>query len=632
MKTKTVQKKQVIIFLAVTISVIVLALLVIFPLLRKKNRKISLLELQGTVQVERGDRVIKAQKGMKLKSGDVLIVGESSSARLRIDDDKYLFLNSSSRVHIQADGTAENSKTVIYVEKGSVLTEVKRKLSEGSTFLIVTPNTAMSIHGTKTLTEVYEDVLGAIKTSAAIVEGQVVFSAIQKDKTGKAVVVSTDLMVGQGYGVTTESKDLLSEDDVKHISDDGKKVDGSTAEETEIEEMGLVLESPAFSEEFLTNVVAVLARSREEDIEEGFVAGSITEEELNAAINVLNDVIDGKVELPPSVEEYLVSQSQPYYSEPVVVDTGESTGPVQPVANEPVTGDNPTAINGPEEGDNDPCKEGKHELIRYDGKAATCTEKGYEPYETCSRCTYSTYKEIPALNHDLTEHDGKAATCTEKGYEPYVTCSRCNYSTYKEIPALNHDLTEHDGKAATCTEKGYEPYVTCSRCNYSTYKEIPAGGHNFGGWDIAAQPYPVYEEEILITWHTGTKVRTCLNCGIKEEEVILVTPILMCEMFDGSITTLPIDFFLDPYFIESPSENMTLDEFGLPFWVSSPTAPGDPFNREDLDYAEMRWVNGSIPVASLQVGDVIQVSISVPAELRNVYADTVISILLTEAQ
>ena len=593
MKTKTVQKKQVIIFLAVTISVIVLALLVIFPLLRKKNRKISLLELQGTVQVERGDRVIKAQKGMKLKSGDVLIVGESSSARLRIDDDKYLFLNSSSRVHIQADGTAENSKTVIYVEKGSVLTEVKRKLSEGSTFLIVTPNTAMSIHGTKTLTEVYEDVLGAIKTSAAIVEGQVVFSAIQKDKTGKAVVVSTDLMVGQGYGVTTESKDLLSEDDVKHISDDGKKVDGSTAEETEIEEMGLVLESPAFSEEFLTNVVAVLARSREEDIEEGFVAGSITEEELNAAINVLNDVIDGKVELPPSVEEYLVSQSQPYYSEPVVVDTGESTGPVQPVANEPVTGDNPTAINGPEEGDNDPCKEGKHELIRYDGKAATCTEKGYEPYETCSRC---------------------------------------NYSTYKEIPALNHYLTEHDGKAATCTEKGYEPYVTCSRCNYSTYKEIPAGGHNFGGWDIAAQPYPVYEEEILITWHTGTKVRTCLNCGIKEEEVILVTPILMCEMFDGSITTLPIDFFLDPYFIESPSENMTLDEFGLPFWVSSPTAPGDPFNREDLDYAEMRWVNGSIPVASLQVGDVIQVSISVPAELRNVYADTVISILLTEAQ
>ena len=123
-----------------------------------------------------------------------------------------------------------------------------------------------------------------------------------------------------------------------------------------------------------------------------------------------------------------------------------------------------------------------------------------------------------------------------------------------------------------------------------------------------------------------------MNCGIKEEEVILVTPILMCEMFDGSITTLPIDFFLDPYFIESPSENMTLDEFGLPFWVSSPTAPGDPFNREDLDYAEMRWVNGSIPVASLQVGDVIQVSISVPAELRNVYADTVISILLTEAQ
>ena len=133
-------------------------------------------------------------------------------------------------------------------------------------------------------------------------------------------MVSTDLSVGQGFGVTTEKKDLLSQADIKQIAEDGKTADGQVAEETTHEELGTKLEAPAFSEDFLTNVVAVLARSREEDVEEGFVAENVTEEELNAAINVLNDVIDGKILLPASVEEYIISQTQPYYEEPVGFD------------------------------------------------------------------------------------------------------------------------------------------------------------------------------------------------------------------------------------------------------------------------------------------------------------------------
>ncbi|MBR5369363.1 MAG: hypothetical protein IK138_08850 [Lachnospiraceae bacterium] len=119
---------------------------------------------------------------------------------------------------------------------------------------------------------------------------------------------------------STDSKDLLSEDDVKHVADDGKTVDGQTAEETTHEELGSVLETPAFSDEFLTNIVAVLTRSREEDVEEGFTAEDVTEEELNSAIQVLNDVIEGNVELPAAVEEYIISQAQSYYDEPIAND------------------------------------------------------------------------------------------------------------------------------------------------------------------------------------------------------------------------------------------------------------------------------------------------------------------------
>ena len=124
----------------------------------------------------------------------------------------------------------------------------------------------------------------------------------------------------------------------------------------------------------------------------------------------------------------------------------------------------------------------QHDLKQHAAKAPTCTEKGWNAYETCSRCDHTTYAELPALNHDLVNHDAKAATCTEIGWDAYDTCSRlgCNYTTYQEIPALKHDLVHHDAQAATCTEKGWDAYDTCSRlgCNYTTYQEIPALNHD----------------------------------------------------------------------------------------------------------------------------------------------------------
>ena len=157
-----------------------------------------------------------------------------------------------------------------------------------------------------------------------------------------------------------------------------------------------------------------------------------------------------------------------------------------------------------------------HDIIHHDGKAATCTEKGWTAYDTCSRCDYSTYKEVPATGH---HHNGvvTAPTCTEKGYtthtctcgDSYVdsytdalghdygawkqtkaptctakgtearACTRCNAAETREVASLGHAIVHHDAKAATCTEKGWQAYDTCSRCNYSTYKVIAALGHSY---------------------------------------------------------------------------------------------------------------------------------------------------------
>ena len=139
-----------------------------------------------------------------------------------------------------------------------------------------------------------------------------------------------------------------------------------------------------------------------------------------------------------------------------------------------------------EEGEIDP---NNHDLKPHAAKAATCTEKGWNEYNACSRCNYTTYVELPALNHDLVPHAAKAPTCLDIGWDAYETCKRdgCNYTTYSELPALNHDLVHHDAKAASCLDIGWNEYDTCSRCDYATYyAELPALGHDYR--DILVKP------------------------------------------------------------------------------------------------------------------------------------------------
>ena len=117
-----------------------------------------------------------------------------------------------------------------------------------------------------------------------------------------------------------------------------------------------------------------------------------------------------------------------------------------------------------------------HALVHYDAQAPTCTKPGWDAFDTCPRCYYTTFRAIPALKHDLEHHEAKAPTCTEKGWDAYEACSRfgCDYTTRKELPALSHALEQHAAKAPTCTEPGWDAYETCSRCDYTTYAELPA--------------------------------------------------------------------------------------------------------------------------------------------------------------
>lgn len=122
-----------------------------------------------------------------------------------------------------------------------------------------------------------------------------------------------------------------------------------------------------------------------------------------------------------------------------------------------------------------------HDLVQHAAKAPTCTEKGWNAYETCSRCNYTTYAELPALKHYLVYYKAKDPTCTEPGCDAYETCSRCDHTTYVERPALNHDYQAVTVEP-TCETDGYTVF-TCSRCKDS-YTADPTDklGHQFGAW------------------------------------------------------------------------------------------------------------------------------------------------------
>ena len=125
-----------------------------------------------------------------------------------------------------------------------------------------------------------------------------------------------------------------------------------------------------------------------------------------------------------------------------------------------------------------------HDLEHHGKKEATCTESGWEAYDTCKRdgCTYTTYKAIAATGHTPSNWIVDVVATCEKDGSVYKECTVCHVELERDTTSkLGHDLEHHGKKDATCTEIGWDEYDTCKRvgCGYTTYREIPALGHKY---------------------------------------------------------------------------------------------------------------------------------------------------------
>lgn len=162
-------------------------------------RVIKVFELNGSAVVTRentGD--IDAYAGMNLESGDTLSVEENSTLRISLDSDKYILLDGGTVLELIAQGTASDSRTVIELQTGTILNEIKNSLSANSSYEVNTPKATMAVRGTTFTVTTRENPDGSYVTELHTAEGTVSVQLFDENGEPKGA----EIYVPKGGAVT----------------------------------------------------------------------------------------------------------------------------------------------------------------------------------------------------------------------------------------------------------------------------------------------------------------------------------------------------------------------------------------------------------------------------------------------
>lgn len=183
---------------------------------KKGYRSIKVFKTEGTVNVIRGKSTTEASSEMKLKSNDVVEVASSSTAVLKLDNDKFVMAKENTTLRLVASGKANKTKTRILVDKGGVIVEVKEKLKEKESFEIASSNSVMAIRGTQISFDV-EVKDNKITTSFAILDGNTEILLLKDNKLS-----STTLSKDFRMSYTTDLSEVKTVKDISKLVDKTK--------------------------------------------------------------------------------------------------------------------------------------------------------------------------------------------------------------------------------------------------------------------------------------------------------------------------------------------------------------------------------------------------------------------------
>ena len=201
---------------------IVSALIISFGMKKEESyRDIKVMSIKGTATVERASvGSLDAYEDMKLESGDRLSVDSSSSLILSMDDNKYAMLEPGSSLTLEADGTRENSRTVIHLEAGAVMNYLSEKLNEKSSYEVTVPNSTMAVRGTVFRVAIVYDEDGDSYTTVQVFDGIVGCRLVFPDGT----ISEEEVQLAPGKEVLIHGDTSISE----YVGDKGHDIDYTT--------------------------------------------------------------------------------------------------------------------------------------------------------------------------------------------------------------------------------------------------------------------------------------------------------------------------------------------------------------------------------------------------------------------
>lgn len=194
-------------------------------------RVLKVFEMNGSSVITReklGD--IDAYVGMNLENGDTINVGEESTLRLVLDNDKYVLLDSGTVMKLNAAGNASDSRTSIELQKGTILNEITNPLSANSSYEVATPKATMAVRGTSFVVSVAENPDGSYNINVYTFDGKVEVTLL--DPEGNPT--DKKAMVSAGYSVA-----IITEPDSE--SGNPAEIDG-TSRFVYIDENGIISE------------------------------------------------------------------------------------------------------------------------------------------------------------------------------------------------------------------------------------------------------------------------------------------------------------------------------------------------------------------------------------------------------
>ena len=249
--------KKIIIGVVIGIAFLA-AIILIFILTQKESyRIVKIYEFDGTATVTRKDTgEIDMYPNMVLQSGDEVYL-QKGILTLKLDEDKYVYVEEQTRFRLEAAGNATSGKTSIHPLEGAITNDIQSPLASDASYEVHTQNSSMSVRGTVFRVEIYYDEEGTLYTRVSVFDGKVETQLVYKDGTkgepryiesGKETVIFED-EVNTDYleGITDIKYESLAKEALKTLKGLVEK-EGLTLNISE-DELDMLISGKGFEED-----------------------------------------------------------------------------------------------------------------------------------------------------------------------------------------------------------------------------------------------------------------------------------------------------------------------------------------------------------------------------------------------